>query len=924
MRTVLIIQLLIFTACRGKGEDTGPYDYDGDGHVTGVDCDDDNATVHPNATEVCNNIDDDCDGLIDDSDPSIADAGTFYGDSDLDGYGGNILVVETCEQPDGYTDNQQDCNDLDALSYPGAEELCDGADNDCDDVIDEPDATDAPTWYADADGDGYGTEEDSTVSCNNPHGYAAISGDCNDEDPAFHPGAAEVNCTDSTDYNCDGSVGFADADADGHPACEDCDDNNASVYEGAAESCNGIDDDCDGLTDSDDPDVTGTSTYYGDADGDGYGGTQFQSTSCEPAAGFVANSDDCNDLDASAYPGATESCDSIDNNCDGSIDEGLATTWYADSDSDGFGNANTALSDCEAPPGYVSDANDCNDLDASAYPGGTEVCDTSDNDCDGSIDEGVQSTWYADSDGDGYGDDSVTQETCTAPAGFVSNNLDCDDTTASTNPTSWEVCDAVDNDCDGATDEPDAIDTLTFYEDIDGDGYGTTSSTTSSCTQPLGYVDNADDCNDADSAISPSATEVCDGVDNDCNGTADDEVNDGSVYYSDIDGDGFGNPNNSTSACSQPNGYTTDSSDCDDVNANSFPGATELCDGSDNDCDGLLDEDDAANTTTWYADSDGDGFGDATITTQACDLPSGFVGNNNDCNDLSAADYPSATETCDGLDNDCDGNTDEGLLGTGLACPASGCTAIQTQNAASISGVYYVDPELTGAYGVYCDFDSTDGPWAFIEADGLQAYWPFDGQFPQDAVVGQYPGTLFGNAGRSNEVPNIGFVESMSFSNDGGSYLELTSSYPGTSPTTIMFWARNTSCDSEYALHFDDNISWLGDIRENASLRLGNTNVFFSPGGCANVNTWHHHAYVDDGSQWTVYVDGVEIQPDGGYNYMPLLGYGIKRFGASPGMNTSSLDGQLDDVAFFSRALTATELQNIVSQGLVGYPLRWR
>ncbi|MEE2750613.1 MAG: putative metal-binding motif-containing protein, partial [Myxococcota bacterium] len=271
MRIALFTHLLIFTACATKGEDTGPYDYDGDGHVTGVDCDDDNATVHPNATEVCNNIDDDCDGLIDDSDPSVADAGTFYGDSDLDGFGGNILVVESCEQPDGYTDNQQDCNDLDELSYPGAEELCDGADNDCDDVVDEPDAVDAPTWYADADGDGYGTEEDSTIACSTPHGYAAISGDCNDEDPAFHPGAAEVDCTDETDYNCDGSVGFADADSDGHPACEDCDDDNAAVYEGAIETCNGIDDDCDGLTDSDDPDVTGTSTYYGDADGDGYG-----------------------------------------------------------------------------------------------------------------------------------------------------------------------------------------------------------------------------------------------------------------------------------------------------------------------------------------------------------------------------------------------------------------------------------------------------------------------------------------------------------------------------------------------------------------------------------------------------------------------------------------------------------------------------
>ena len=145
----------------------------------------------------------------------------------------------------------EDCNDHDADIHPGAEELCDGQDNDCDGSIDEGVPVDATAWYADADGDGYGTDTDPQTACTEPRGYSEYGGDCDDTNATFHPGAQESDCTDPLDYNCDGSVGYADADSDGFAACEDCDDNDALTYEDAEETCDDADNDCDGEIDED-------------------------------------------------------------------------------------------------------------------------------------------------------------------------------------------------------------------------------------------------------------------------------------------------------------------------------------------------------------------------------------------------------------------------------------------------------------------------------------------------------------------------------------------------------------------------------------------------------------------------------------------------------------------------------------------------
>ena len=362
-----------------------PVDQDQDGWFEDEDCDDSDPDVNPAAEEVCNEIDDDCDGDVDEG---VQD--TWYRDADGDGYGDPDNTTEACVAPDGYNPLGTDCDDGDAEVYPSAVEECNGVDDNCDGSVDEGLLI---TWYQDGDGDGYGDSDLAVEACDAPHGYVQYDGDCDDGDTAYHPGAAETDCADPNDYNCDGHVGYADSDGDGWASCEECDDGDATIHPGADEYCDGDDNDCDGTIDEDS--AVDASTWYFDADGDGYGNPRATADACSQPAGYVVNDSDCSDVDADIYPGADEYCNGYDDDCDGTVDEDSAidaATWYLDADGDGYGVSTSSDVSCEASTGYVATAGDCDDSDASISPGQAEVCDLVDQDCDGVVDDGVLGT----------------------------------------------------------------------------------------------------------------------------------------------------------------------------------------------------------------------------------------------------------------------------------------------------------------------------------------------------------------------------------------------------------------------------------------------------------------------------------------------------------------------------------------------------
>lgn len=203
--------------------------------------------------------------------------------------------------------------------------------------------------------------------------------------------------------------------------------------------------------------ITDCPTFYKlflDADNDGFGSPSDSIYTCNiTEVGYVGNSDDCDDMNDSVYLGAMELCDGIDNDCDGNIDEDSSSTWYADTDNDGYGDINITLIDCMPPLGYVSNSDDCDDSNPNINPDALELCDDIDNNCDGNVDEGIEVTWYSDTDNDGFGDPDISVFDCNQPAGYVDNALDCNDSNSDINPNATETCDNLDNNCNGLVDE---------------------------------------------------------------------------------------------------------------------------------------------------------------------------------------------------------------------------------------------------------------------------------------------------------------------------------------------------------------------------------------------------------------------------------------------------------------------------------------
>jgi hypothetical protein len=348
----------------------------------------------------------DCNGDISDGcevpvdlDPATNPQYFIYPDTDGDSYGdknaGPEFLCDGAAIPDGFVQNNLDCDDTDDAINPDGTEVCDSADNDCDGDVDEDDAADAATWYEDKDGDGVGVTSSTTTACTEPTGFADSAGDCDDSD--------------------------------------------ATVYPGNTETCDGKDNNCIGGIDE-----GVRTTYYRDADGDSYGNSSLFLGACpgDQPSGYVANSNDCNDSDGSINPGASENdaadCDGVDNDCDGTIDEGLTLTFYADNDADGFGDPNTTEQRCAASNVWVSNDGDCNDSDADTYPGAAEI-------------EGA-GTCMQDRDEDGYG-------ASTPAASGVAAGSDCDDALDTTYDGAVEICDVdgsgqpIDSNCDGTANE---------------------------------------------------------------------------------------------------------------------------------------------------------------------------------------------------------------------------------------------------------------------------------------------------------------------------------------------------------------------------------------------------------------------------------------------------------------------------------------
>lgn len=322
-------------------------------------------------------------------------------------------------------------------------------DFDCNDG--DPDIGATVSYFLDADKDGYGAIDGQIDigDCQPPEGFVLVGGDCNDLDADFHPDADEIDCTDLNDYDCDGKAPSLDEDGDGFAACIDCDDA--------------------------DPDTNPTTLWYKDADKDGFGFADSTIAACWQPEGYVADSSDCDDgdderhetqkwyadVDGDQYGDVgdyEESCRPSDgrvedaSDCDDSNPTiNPKTNWYADTDDDGYGDLMAPVVSCRQPARTSAESTDCDDTSAAIAPGKPELCDGKDNDCDTVIDDGAPTaTLYGDADGDHYGVEAYTVESCGDVPGFAKSKGDCDDDDAAVHPGVVDLfCDGVDPGCNG-------------------------------------------------------------------------------------------------------------------------------------------------------------------------------------------------------------------------------------------------------------------------------------------------------------------------------------------------------------------------------------------------------------------------------------------------------------------------------------------
>ena len=692
------------------GQDAPCVDQDGDGIADCAEgtCGLGDPKVGPGLEELCDGKDNDCDGETDegffwtgDGEPSPVGAGCGTGackggfvvclgpqhttcstasmadndDACFDGVDNNCdgQTDEDCGpgdlDGDGVSVAAGDCDDHDAGVFPGAPEGCCPAgatvavcDHDCDGTV-------TPCAEGDLDGDGH-----------------VGADDCDETRPDVYVGAPE-RCGDDVDQDCFGGDlscdGVEDLDGDGWPAGADCDDTRASVGPWMPEVCDGLDQDCDGLTDEGNPGAAG-----GASCGTDLGECETGVLACVHHAGGGAAVECAGEVAPTA-----ERCDGRDNDCDGATDE------IFELDGKALGAPCEVTGRCGE--GHVECAADGSGAQCSSAPGGSgdgsmgEVCNGQDDDCDGLTDEDLSGL---------AGSSCLTAGVCGAPGAVVlatcrtdgSGTWDCDYSGVPGYAGAVEtLCDGLDDDCDGYTDEDFGVGT-----GCDGDDADACANGALACA--------ADGVSTVCVETGEPAAELCDGEDNDCDGQTDEDFPelgqacDGpdadlcarGIYGCAPDGGGL--------VCGPEEGGTqvercnSVDDDCDGETDEDFPelgqpcdgpdadqcangiwgcaadgsaavcGAEavtdipEVCDGKDDDCDGATDE-----------------LAVAAGLGQPCDGPDGdlcpkgtFVcrpdGSNTEF-DCDEPDGPGFVELCNGVDDDCDGETDEGFA-LGVPC----------------------------------------------------------------------------------------------------------------------------------------------------------------------------------------------------------------------------------------------------------------
>ena len=789
--------------------------------------------------ETCDGADQDCDGQTDEGlgeEPCTAESAA-----------GSCAGTRAC------TDGSWVCS----APEPGPE-TCDGADNDCDGEADEEGAEGCTPRYADADHDDWGTGAPRCLCAPTGDYTATIGGDCQDEDGSVHPGATEA--------------------------------------------CNGKDDNC--AAGADEPGAEGCTTLRLDGDGDGYGALGIESCRCAATGSWAdVPGGDCNDGAAAIHPGAPETCNGKDDDCDGAADapgSDGCTPWLRDADGDGAGVAGDSMCLCAPSSPYTTMvAGDCDDAKAAVKPGQTEVCNGLDDDCDSAIDPpgAVGCTpWLRDEDADGYGVTGDSSCLCAPePPYTAAVGGDCNDANAAVVPGQIEACNGLDEDCDGETDEAGAIGCTIWYADTDGDGVGSLASSVCACAAQAPYVAiAAGDCDDTDKEVLPGAQEVCNGKDDDCDVAVDEVGSMGcSALYEDGDGDGWGTAK-SLCLCAPAGDYSAfQTGDCDDDDPQAAPDRPEQCNGADDDCDGDVDEADAVGCALWYADADGDGFGDLTTGACLC-APSDAltVSIAGDCDDGDPGRAPNQPELCDGVDDDCDVIVDEGCGMPVLGWPTAGADVRRSGQAALEQGPAAGNPKwdislsaaIVGSAAILPDrtvYATTTSTLARVAPSG-----ELDWEIPLPAPV----------TGMAGPTARLG----------GTVLVGATDTLVHVSPAGVVLWGSPVAGAPIEASPIVDAVGRIYVLSRGAAARYDAAGAEVWSTGIADTTSVGHPAITTNGAIVFATADGAlhALDPDSGAlvwtfasgaptgtGALALGATGIAYFGTSQGVSAVTLTG---------------------------------